>query len=480
MRGSLTTASRQMSRLSEILDSLPLGRTPVVMFLLLAVSAATLTLARREGGQTLTYWTFERVHYEDYEEAKVDFEAAHPGWRVEVKLLSFSSLMNRLTAAFVRGYGAPDMVDIEITSVNRFFKGDPAEVPFEDLSELAVRLGDEPWLDRVVAARLAPYSYGGKVFGMPQDLCPVVLLYRQDLLESLGYPELPAVVETWEDMVQVAREVSRSREADPENPRYGIALRLSAGWEFIQLLLQNDGALYTSGDDGRRRFAINRPAGRQVLEFYSDMFNKHRVAYPIRDTASFWGAVKRDEILTFLATDWFLRFLSQNVPEQAGKWRAMPMPVWREGGRRTSTLGGTTNLIPKQAKNKEMAWEFAKYLFLNPELAVQDVLKTRMVPALHEAYEDPRLLNDRFDYLGGQKLLQLFAELRHEIPPVYMHHTWPEVTVLLQSTIYAANQQEDTPANLLRELEEKVLAIMQRYARIQHVIEGNPAGGEPL
>ena len=131
-----------MSRLSEILDSLPLGRTPVVMFLLLAVSAATLTLARREGGQTLTYWTFERVHYEDYEEAKVDFEAAHPGWKVEVKLLSFSSLLNRLTAAFVRGYGAPDMVDVEITSVNRFFKGDPEEVPFEDLPELAARRDD--------------------------------------------------------------------------------------------------------------------------------------------------------------------------------------------------------------------------------------------------------------------------------------------------------------------------------------------------
>ena len=278
-----------MSRLSETLDSLPLGRTPLVMLVLLLISGATLTLAPRESGRTLTYWTFERVHYEDYVEAKVAFEASHPGWTVDVVQLSFSGLMNRLTAAFVRGYGAPDIVDIEITSVNRFFKGDPEEVPFEDLSELAVRFGDEPWLDRVVEARLAPYTYGGKVFGMPQDLCPAVLVYRQDLLEKLGYPDLPSAVETWDDMVRVAKEISRPKEVDPENPRYGIAMRLSAGWEFTLLLLQNDGALYTRGEFEPRRFAINSPAGRQVLEFISDLFNEHRVAYPIRDTASFWG-----------------------------------------------------------------------------------------------------------------------------------------------------------------------------------------------
>ena len=72
---------------------------------------------------------------------------------------------------------------------------------------------------------------------------------------------------------------------------------------------------------------IDGPPGLQVLQLFADLFLEYDVAFPIRDLPSFWAAVKRDEIMTFLAADWFVGFLRNNVPEQAGLWRAMPIPA---------------------------------------------------------------------------------------------------------------------------------------------------------
>jgi arabinosaccharide transport system substrate-binding protein len=455
-------------RLGEWFDSLPLGRTPLVMLALLLASAFGLGLGGREEGQRLSYWCFARTHYDDYAIAKERFEAMHPGWSVDIKLVDHASLLKRLTAAFVRGSGAPDAAEIEITGIGRFFKGAPEEVPFEDLEALGARCGDEGWTERIVAARFAPWSYQGRVFGIPQDLHPVVFLYRQDLFAQLGYPDLPAVVRTWEDFLRIALQVNRPREVDADHPRYAIALHTSDFWEFWQLLHQRGGGIYDAA--GRPR--IDSPQAVEMLKFYAALFNRHRAAWPIRDLPSFWEAIKRDEILSFLAADWFVGFLRNSVPEQAGKWRAMPMPAWQPGGRRVSTFGGTTTVIPRQGKNKEMAWEFTKFLYLDREETVKRALKTRVMPALHESYRDPRLLEDRFGYLGGQQLGRLFAELRNDIPPVYLHSSWTEASAQLGNVLLQAIQQEDTPENLLRQYRLYIDGIIARYAELEALARG--------
>ena len=456
------------SRLDEFLEGFPLGKAQLVMLLLFLVSAMLMGFGEKEEGQRLTYWCFARTHYDDYVIAKEQFEAEHPGWVVDIKLVDGASLLNRLTAAFVRGSGAPDASEIEITGIGRFFKGEPEDIPFEDLEELAAQYGDAGWTERIVQARFAPWSYKGHIFGMPQDLHPVVMVYRQDMFEELGYPDLPSVVETWEDFRRVALDVSRPKEVDAEHPRYAIGLHIKDFWEFWQLLLQRGGGIY----DEERRVVIDSPEAEEVLRFYTDLFVKHNVAWPVRDLPSFWAAVKRNEVMAFTAADWFIGFLRNNVPEQAGKWRAMPMPAWPPGGRRVSTHGGTTTVIPRQGKQKEMAWKFTRFLYLNREETVKRALKTRVMPAMHESYEDPRLLDDRFGYLGDQRLGRLLAGLRNDIPRVYLHSSWTEASVQMRDVIFQAIQQEETPENLLRRFHLYVEEIMQRYAHIEAIKEG--------
>ena len=450
-------------RFDRYRDAFPLGKTPLVMLTLFLLSALMVGLGSREKGQHLTYWAFARIHYEDYAVAKKRFEVAYPGWTVDLKLVDGRTLVNRLTAAFMRGSGAPDACDIDITSINRFFKGNAAELPIEDVEKLGARYGDEGWTKTMVQNRFTPWSYQGRIFGVPLALNPVVLLYRQDLFAKLGYPDLPAVLHTWDDFVQIGRQVSRPREEYPQNPRYAIALQVADIWEYLPMLQQHGGGMYNA----QGQVIINRPEAVQTLQAYVEMFNQHNIAWPIRDLPSLWAAIKRDEVLSFLAADWFVGFLRNNVPEHAGKWRAMPLPAWREGGRRASTFGGSTTIIPVQGQKKEMAWAFTRFFFLSPEESVNRALRTRVMPVVHQAYEDPRLIEEEFAYLGGQQLGKLFALLKDDIPPVYFHSSWPETSELLKTAVYQAVRQEDTPRNLLRQLQLDAKKIVERYKRVE-------------
>ena len=93
------------ARLKDLLEGFPLGRTQLVMLALFVVSAVVLGFGPEEKGQRLTYWAFARIHYEDYIVAVKRFEAAYPGWKVDLKLVDNFSLVNRLMAAFMRGSG---------------------------------------------------------------------------------------------------------------------------------------------------------------------------------------------------------------------------------------------------------------------------------------------------------------------------------------------------------------------------------------
>ena len=80
-------------RLSERMEGFPLGRTPLVMLVLFVIAALAMGFESEPEGQRLTYWVFARTHYDDYQTAKVRFEADHPGWTVDIKLVDSPSLL---------------------------------------------------------------------------------------------------------------------------------------------------------------------------------------------------------------------------------------------------------------------------------------------------------------------------------------------------------------------------------------------------
>ena len=124
-----------------------------------------------------------------------------------------------------------------------------------------------------------------------------------------------------------------------------------------------------------------------------------------------------------------------------------------------------------------MAWELTKFFYLNSQEAVYRALKTRVMPALHESYEDSRLLEDRFDYLGGQRLGLLFAELKDDVPGRSIcNSSWTEARVQMSNAVFQVVEEGANPADELDKVQRHIEGIMQRYAAVEAILAGRGKG----
>ena len=444
-----------MLRLPIDAESFPLGKGPMVMLVLFLISTLFIFGHSEEAGEDLEFWIFANTHYEEYQARVPIFEAENPA--VNVRLINFGGTMHdKLLAAMLSNFGAPDLVEVEITSIGRFLKGAIDEIGFVDLRP---RLESEGWMDKLVVSRFTPWSYRGRIFGVPHDLHPVVLLYRDDLFKAAGV-EMTAV-ETWDDFIAAGKKATRDLDGDGKIDQYAIVLDRRTESDYFNLLLQQGGGFFD--EDGN--VIIDNELAIETLEFFTALFNEHEIATPVYGTwhgdPSNFAAMQDGKILSILAPDWYVGILKSQVPQMAGKWKAIGMPAWQPGGRRTTTRGGTMIGITKQCENPDRAWELLKFTYFDRPGLINRYETTRIIPPLKAAWDAP-IFKEPDAYLGGQPLGELFIQLAPDLPARYQNPYWSEAADLLNDAIFAAVTEKQTPREALTELAKKVRTLIAK------------------
>ena len=141
-----------------------------------------LPVVRSQAEATLEVWGFnrERLNFAQNASELPVFKDKYPNVTVNFREFPFAQMHDKLLAALVSGQGAPDIAEVEIARFSQFLKGE--RVPFVPLTE---RIGAE--IDNIYKpAASDPWSWGGEIYGLGNELNAVVLTYRQDLLDELG------------------------------------------------------------------------------------------------------------------------------------------------------------------------------------------------------------------------------------------------------------------------------------------------------
>ena len=436
-------------------DNFPLGKGPMVMLILFLISAVFILAPSEESSKNLEFWIFANTHYEEYQARVPIFEARYPD--VNVQLINLGgTLHDQLLTAMLSDFGAPDVVEVEINAIGRFLKGAIDEVGFVDLRP---RLESEGWMEKLVASRFTPWSYRGRIFGIPHDLHPVVLLYRDDLFKAAGVEMTE--IETWDDFIAAGKKATRDLNGDGEIDQYAIVLDRQTESDYFNLLLQRGGGFF----DEKGNVVIDSDLAIETLEFLTSLFNEHKIATPVygawHGDASNFAAMQDGKILSILSPDWYVGILKSQVPQMAGKWKAISMPAWTPGGRRTTTRGGTMIGITKQCKNPDLAWELLKFTYFDRAGLINRYETTRIIPPLKAAWDAP-IFKEPDAYLGGQPLGELFIQLAPDLPPRYQNPYWSEAADLLNDAIFAAVTGKQTPRDALTALARKVRALIAK------------------
>src|SRR3954469_15602786 len=178
-----------------------LGKPVAAMMFVSAVSGSLMLLFRPAPRAEVKGWGLgvsDANSYRDRDKGRPSLIEQYEktrGRRVEVSLIAAKAEDIRLMALFGSdSRDVPDLAEVEIGSVGKFFIPPVREVGFLPLNDFLKRDG---LLDKMVPSRFAPWSKEGVIFGVPHDVHPVTISYRKDLFDQVGVDLASA--RTWDE-----------------------------------------------------------------------------------------------------------------------------------------------------------------------------------------------------------------------------------------------------------------------------------------
>ncbi|WP_152363858.1 ABC transporter substrate-binding protein [Microlunatus speluncae] len=378
----------------------------------------------------LEVWTFAETHAGWFESMAAEFEQ-QTGLRVAVTLIPGSSIFEQLLINLkAGGINTPDLCDIEQGQFGSFLIG--RSVPFVDLGP---KLREGGYVDQLVEARQALYSWQDGVYGVEHALTPVTLFYLREPWERAGLD--PATLTTWDDFAEaVTTEFPPEVRAFPI-PGHDIVLRQRGGDYF----------------DADGRVMLDSDLSVDTMEWLLGLEDRRVASQPpgwVTDgaTPALWAELRAGHLTCLVAPDWYAGTIAGQADDLIGAWGACPLPAFERGGRRASCSGGTGLTILGTSQRQAEAWRFLELAMLRIPSVVARYKAINLYPPFIPAWDDPGM-HDPIDFFAGQDIGALYSEVGPEVPPQY--------------------QSPFRPQLVSQELEPRQLDIYQRRASARAV-----------
>ena len=371
----------------------------------------------------LEFWSFspERVGFTDAVLQLDAWTSAYPNLQVNVRVLPFEEMHNKLLAALVSGHGAPDVVDIEVTKFGMFIKG--GEIPLIGLKD---RIGGDIE-DVYQPAATDPWSWNGEIYGVSNELNCTVMAYRTDVMEDAG---VRVPFETWDEVIAAGEKVSTD-----ERKMFAIHDLSFGDW---YMLTQHAG---TSFFDESGEYNGDDPRSIEAMRFNHDLVHGHEIAGIAPAEANdnwappqYLAAFAAEKFVATWGPPWHLFFIMDGAPDQAGKWGVQKFPQGIGESRPTANYGGTGQCITEQCENVDAAFDLVRIANLTREGVLTDFERRTIYPAYRPAYDDPALSKPN-EFYGGAKLGRIYAEIAPDLPPTYQSPVFPEASEAIEREV---------------------------------------------
>lgn len=377
------------------------------------------------GPVTLDYWAWPA----DSQSVVDQWNSAHPD--IQVKYTDAGggddSAAKLLTAS--RAGTAPDLVLAQYQSIPSLLVADvPADIT-DYVGDIKSDFSDGAWQQ---------VTFSDKVYGVPQDVGPMALVYRQDLYAKYGITTPPT---TWEEFAQDAATIHA---AAPDTVIASLPPNEFAFWAAVAT---QNGANWWSVDGDAWTVGIADDASLEVADFFQKMFDDGTVTYDPLLTPEYDKALNDGTMLSWPSAVWAPSVLESVAEDTNGSWAMAPLPAWTEGETAVPYLGGSAILVTKNSKHPKEAAEFAKWLNASEEGNHLLIDKQALYPAsnigqqITATNDPPALMPQQTDFYS------LAAKISENTIPV----TWgPDVSVA-QSTFIDAMTKALTNHTPLRD-----------------------------
>ncbi|GAA1621032.1 extracellular solute-binding protein [Kribbella alba] len=243
----------------------------------------------------------------------------------------------------------------------------------------------------------------GKVIGIPIDIGPTALYYREDIFTAGGLPGDPAKVadqlKTWEDFLAAGLELKKA------NPK---ALIVSDATDMYGLIVNQGTDRYIDKDN---KFIGDQDHIRRAWDLAVKAISTKVDAKTLGGTPDWNAGLDQGTVPALTGAAWVALDVKAACKTSTGKWKLAPTPSG------PANFGGSFLTITRNAADPAAAFEVIKYM-LSADNEAKAFADAQIFPATPAAYDKPQL-KAADPFFGGQVPIDVFGPAAKNIPIAY-------------------------------------------------------------
>ncbi|OMI25944.1 arabinose-binding protein [Bacillus haynesii] len=392
-------------------------------------------------GTELTFWTFNGLHEQFYAEMVKEWNKKYPERKIKLNTVvyPYGQMHDNLSISLLAGKGVPDIADVELGRYSNFLKG--SDIPLTDLTPLV-----EDERDKFVEARLTLYSKNGKLYGLDTHVGTTVMYYNMEMMNKAGVD--PDDIKTWEDYREAGKKVVKAL------GKPMTTIETTDPNSFLPLVSQQGSGYF----DQQGRLTLNNETNVKTLEFLKTLIEKDKIAVTTpggnHHSEEYYGFMNQGGAASVLMPIWYMGRFLDYMPDLKGKIAIRPLPAWEEGGDRSAGMGGTATVIPKQAKEVDLAKDFLKFAKASKEGNIKLWTVLGFDPLRWDVWDSDELKkpNQYTEYFqNGKHIFSVLLDIKDEINPLYLTEDYAKTSDLVNRNVLyeALKTKSKTPKEAL-------------------------------
>jgi multiple sugar transport system substrate-binding protein len=323
-----------------------------VLSLALAGAAVVAAAIAQTSAVTIQYATWDESRRPVDEKVIKAFEASHPNIKVKYNIVPWDAYWQK-AAAMTAGGVTFDVMWMNLDNLPFYVSQGALEPLTVSASESKV----------IPSAMIAPYrTSSGKVYGIPLGPQAVSVYINRDLFKKRGVP-VPTKSWTWDQLLAAAKKLTFM---DGNKKIWGIngqdlQIDLEYGMSFFYTfggttIIKKTATGYVANLDSTFKSTAQK---------LYDLIYKHRVSPSAKEvTQAGYQIFLAGQMGIYVEGTWMTGVLNGNPKLN---WTYAPFPTLKAGDKPKASTSAHALVIPKGAKEKVAALEFAKYVTTSPE-----------------------------------------------------------------------------------------------------------------
>jgi multiple sugar transport system substrate-binding protein len=341
--------------------------------LLAGASLLTYAATAQAGTVRVTIAEYSKATGPYFQEAATAFEAANPGTKIEIEVVPWDNLQQKLTTDISAGTNA----DLSIIGTRWLldYVSNKVVAPLDSYITPEIK-------GRFIDTFLSPSVLSGKTYGLPIAASARALYYNKDVFAKAGITEPP---KTWDDFKADAAKI---KAATPDVAPFGLqGKEIETDVYFYYGVWAYGGDVVKDGKSG-----IDSQAAIDAAKVYKGFIDAGltepgATSYSREDVQNLF---KQGKVATVITAPFLSGQIAKEAPDL--KYGVAPIPVGPSG--KTSTYGVTDSIVLfDNSKVKDEAFKFLDFLFTTEQRTKFDKIEG-FLPVNAKEAQDPIFADD--------------------------------------------------------------------------------------